>query len=56
MRQRVIIVPDGGHVSVFDEGEVEMPVERLLHGHDIFDVRDGLDTDLLALFHLGFIV
>lgn len=54
--QRVIIVPGGGHVPVFDQREVQMPVERFLHGHHVLDVRYGLNADLLALLHLGLVV
>jgi len=53
VRQRVIVIPDGGYVSVLDQREVQVPVERFLHGHHILDVSDGLDADLFALFHLG---
>lgn len=54
MRQRVIVIPDGGYVSVFDQREVQVSVERFLHGHHILNVCDGLDADQFALFHLGF--
>jgi len=51
--QSVIVIPDGGYVSVLDQREVQVPVERFLHGHHILDVCDGLDADLFALFHFG---
>lgn len=54
--QRVIIVSGGGHVPVFDQREVQVPVERFLHGHHVLDVRYGLHADLLALLHLRLVV
>lgn len=55
VRQSVVVIPAGGHVSVLDQREVQMSVKRLFHGHHVLDVRDGLDTDLLSLFHLGLV-
>lgn len=51
MGQRVVIIPYGGHVPVLDQREVQVSVERFLHGHHVLDIRDRLDADLLALFH-----
>jgi len=31
---------------------VQVAVERFLHGHHILNIRNGLDTDLFALFYL----
>jgi len=53
VRQRVIVIPDGGYISVFDQREVQMTVERFLHGNHILDVCDRLYTYLFALFHFG---
>lgn len=55
VRQRVIVISDRGHVPILDKREVKVSVERLLHSHHVLDVRDGLDTDLLALLHLGLV-
>lgn len=32
-----VIIPSGCHISVLDQGEVEMPVEVLLEFRDIFN-------------------
>lgn len=52
VRQRIIVIPDGGHVPVLDQRKVQVSVERFLHSHHILDIRNGLDTDLFPLFHL----
>lgn len=51
--QSVIVIPDGGYVSVLDQREMQVPVERFFHGYHILDVCDGLDADLFTLFHFG---
>jgi len=47
VRQRQVVVPRRGHVSVLDDRVVDMPAERLLDVGDVLDHGDAANADLL---------
>lgn len=51
--QSEIIIPRGGHVPVFDEGEMEMPVEALPNLGHIAQAGDAPHADLLPFLAVG---
>lgn len=51
--QSEIIIPRGGHVPVFDEREMEMPVEALANLGHITQPSDAPHADLLPFLAVG---
>ena len=40
-RQRGIVVAIGRHITIFDNGEMQMTIERFLHRLNIFQLNEG---------------
>jgi hypothetical protein len=53
MGQREIVISWCGHIPVFDQCKMEMPVETFLYFGYIFHLGDAANTDLLPLVNIG---
>lgn len=53
VREREVVVAWSGHIAVFNQSEVKMPVKALFDFGNISQPRYTADTDLLALLLVG---
>lgn len=48
-----VVIPSGGHISVLDQGKVEMPVEVLLQLCDVLHAGQAAHGDLFLPVVVG---
>lgn len=51
--QGEVVIPPGGHISVLDQREVEMPVEILLQRRNVFDAGESSHGNLFLSIVVG---